>query len=311
MGPIDLLIVGWCVFLAGVHSFVVPPTAVVGSSVVGYLLVAGGIVLLAATYDRLPGPLRLLRRNYGFFLMPQAFLNICRLSGLLHPVFLDPEFREFERRLFLGVEPAWWMREALPWPWFNEAMHLFYFSYFPIIAGSALALELRSHPALYRLQIRLAVVWIMASLVYIALPVAGPHALRGDDYLQATPFVAVMDYIYAKTHHFGGAFPSSHVAVAWTCWASLRAYDRRYAWVCLPFTLGVTVSTVYCRYHYAIDIFAGMAFSAVGIRLADRLYPLLDPAALLAPRDATAGSRLRSGLASIRRRLGEGRINGE
>lgn len=305
MGPIDLLVVGWCLFLAGVYWLGVEgPVALSGAG--NYLGVAAAILALAAVDDRLPAPLRLLRRTYPLWLLAHSFLDICRLTGLLHPVYLDPEVREFERQLFFGVEPAWALRAAFPHPWVNELIHALYFSYFPIIAFSGLLLELRSRPHLYRLQFRIAVTWIAASLIYLSFPVAGPHALRGDDYAQPTLFVGIMDAIYAGTHHSGGALPSSHVAIAWTCWASVRSWSRRAAWIVVPFALGVTVSTVYCRYHYAIDVFAGILFVAATVRLADRLYPVLDPAALFAPGTAPAQAalRVRSGLLALRRRIG-------
>ena len=47
---------------------------------------------------------------------------------------------------------------------------------------------------------------------------------------------------------------------------------RRAFWFLLPFATGLIISTIYCRYHYAIDVIAGIAFAAITVPLSDRLY---------------------------------------
>jgi membrane-associated phospholipid phosphatase len=52
-------------------------------------------------------------------------------------------------------------------------------------------------------------------------------------------------------------FPSGHVAVAVVCWAIARRVDRRFAPLFAVLAVGVTLSTVYLRYHYVVDVVAG------------------------------------------------------
>ncbi len=275
MGPVDFLVTAWCLFLAFVYLALVPEAANPVLGAAPYLILTAAILALRYSYDRLPGPLRLLRRTYPLFLMPQGFLDICRLGNLLHDNRShDPLVRSWDAFLF-GVEPAWWLRETFSSPWLSEALHGLYFSYFLLIAGTGLALELSSHPYLQRFQFRLATLWIANGLVYISFPVAGPHELRGSDYLQDTFFVRLMDTIYATTHHSGGAMPSSHVGVAWVCWASLYSYNKKYSWFALPSALGITVSTVYCRYHYLVDVIGGIVFALAFIPIADAVLDIL------------------------------------
>ncbi len=70
----------------------------------------------------------------------------------------------------------------------------------------------------------------------------------------------------------GAAFPSSHVAIAWcTVFFSFK-YLRGIRWIHAVLALLLTVSTVYCRYHYAVDVLAGLATALILVPLANRLY---------------------------------------
>lgn len=63
-------------------------------------------------------------------------------------------------------------------------------------------------------------------------------------------------------------FPSLHVAVS----AFILLFDRRFApWryrVYLPAAVGLWISTLYLRFHYGIDVFAGALLAVVGLRVA-------------------------------------------
>jgi len=49
-------------------------------------------------------------------------------------------------------------------------------------------------------------------------------------------------------------------------------YLPRVRWVHLVAAIGLCLGTVYCRYHYVVDVFAGLAVAAVLIPVANRLY---------------------------------------
>ncbi|MBI3857133.1 MAG: phosphatase PAP2 family protein, partial [Planctomycetes bacterium] len=65
-------------------------------------------------------------------------------------------------------------------------------------------------------------------------------------------------------------FPSLHCAVT----AYLLGFDfrhnRRRFWILLAPGVGLCLSTIYLRYHYAIDVAAGFALSALALALALR-----------------------------------------
>ena len=67
-------------------------------------------------------------------------------------------------------------------------------------------------------------------------------------------------------------FPSGHtmIAVVVMIVAFQRARDA--FWWLLPVAVCLVVSTVYCRYHYVVDVIAGALLAVITVPLGDRLY---------------------------------------
>lgn len=92
--------------------------------------------------------------------------------------------------------------------------------------------------------------------------------------LQAGVFFQIMKWIYREFGSPGSAFPSSHVAVALcTVFFSFR-YLRRIRYAHLGVAVLLCLSTVYCRYHYVVDVLAGLVTAAVVIPRQLALFPL-------------------------------------
>ena len=89
--------------------------------------------------------------------------------------------------------------------------------------------------------------------------------------LDGAELADIMAFIY-DFEAPGGAFPSSHIAVALcTVWFSWRFVPRiRYAHLILVILL--CLSTIYCRYHYAVDVLGGILTAAILVPLADGLH---------------------------------------
>jgi len=69
-------------------------------------------------------------------------------------------------------------------------------------------------------------------------------------------------------------FPSAHVSAAFCCAAGMRRFLAEHKWVgrCLGVTaVLIAISTVYGRYHYAVDVAAGLLMAGVAILIA-RLF---------------------------------------
>ena len=99
---------------------------------------------------------------------------------------------------------------------------------------------------------------------FVLYPVAGPY-YAFDAPVGPAREVWSARWVYAVLaggSSFGTAFPSSHVAatIAATTalWWTWRALAR---WFTVPALL-LTVATVYCQMHYAVDALAGVAVGA-------------------------------------------------
>lgn len=238
-----------------------------------------------------PGRLLDFVRNFYPILM---FTGFYRETGWLHHLFFadfqDPWLIRLEARWF-GMQPSLEFMQWLPYLALSELLYAAYFSYYLMIIGVGLALYFRNRAHFFHYISVLSFVFYLCYLTYIVLPVMGPRAFYGghlgyelpaglhpDDpppypeAVQKGPFFKVMRVIYHNLEAPGAAFPSSHVAIAIvTVWFSFQ-YLPRIRYLHLVVVVLLCISTVYCRYHYVVDVLAGMATAAILLPLGNWLF---------------------------------------
>lgn len=69
---------------------------------------------------------------------------------------------------------------------------------------------------------------------------------------------------------YGGCFPSSHVAAACVALVMMARYEKKIYNFMLPLVICLCISTVYCHYHYILDVFAGIIVCYIALYL--RVY---------------------------------------
>jgi membrane-associated phospholipid phosphatase len=285
-----ILLVGSLVLLF--HNQTVPGWGwIVGAHAVMMVLVH--LLLRASGAGRGGGVAEFLRHFYPVLLYAVFY----RESGMLSQMFvtghLDPVVIGWEQALF-GFQPSMQFMASLPWLPLSELFYASYFSYYVMIAGVGLTLFLRRREAFFHYVSVLSFVFYVCYLIYIFLPVIGPRVFSrslGGYSLPAAvqalapaelhPFPAqvtrglffrVMALIYDVFEAPGAALPSSHVAASiCTVWFSFR-YRLRIRFVHLVTVVLLCLSTVYCRYHYVIDVIAGLLTIAVLLPLGNRLF---------------------------------------
>lgn len=220
-----------------------------------------------------------------------------RESGMLSQMFvsghLDPVVILWEQALF-GFQPSMQFMASFPWLPLSEVFYAAYFSYYVMIAGVGLTLFLCRREAFFHYVSVLSFVFYVCYLIYIFLPVIGPRvfsrslggyslppaiqALAPVDMFPFPPpvtrglFFRIMALIYDVFEAPGAALPSSHVAASiCTVWFSFR-YRLRIRHVHLVMVVLLCLSTIYCRYHYVIDVLAGLLTVAVLVPLGNRLF---------------------------------------
>ena len=232
-----------------------------------------------------------LRHFYPVLLYTGFYRETGALNRMFAADYLDAHFIWIEEKL-LGSQPCIWSMDVLPYLAISEVFYAAYFSYYIMISGVGLALFFRNRQHFYHYVSVVSFVFYVCYLTYICLPVMGPRAFfreidgfRLPDEIQAFAgaptypdavkpgvFYQIMAWIYRNFESPGAAFPSSHVAIALcTVWFSFR-YLPRIRWVHLVVALLLCLATVYCRYHYVVDVIAGALTAAILVPLANRLY---------------------------------------
>jgi membrane-associated phospholipid phosphatase len=166
-----------------------------------------------------------------------------------------------------------------------------YFSYYFMIAGVGLALLLRNRRQFAHFVSVVSFVFYVCYTIYIFVPVVGPRIVyRGlveetlpqdvvptintdaPASVQRAVFFRIMGWIYDHFEAAGAAFPSSHVAVALCTVYFSFLYLRQIRYAHLIAAILLCVSTVYGRYHYVVDVVAGVVVAAVLVPLGNWLY---------------------------------------
>lgn len=247
------------------------------------LLLAGNLGALAALAFGVarigpgsPVGWRAVRALYPVFFVWAAYAQTGAMNQIVHPGFHDARLRAWDLALF-GGEPAHAFAAALPHRAVAEAMHGVYFAYYLLFPGLALRLFLRREAAaLEHYFATLCGAFAACCLAFVLFPAAGPAALKPP----APPgsvFPWIMELIYRWFEKPGGAFPSSHVVVALITLAFAWRHAGRWRPAFVVGCLGVVPATVYCTYHYLVDVLAGIAVAAVALALARRARPGLRP----------------------------------
>jgi membrane-associated phospholipid phosphatase len=258
--------------------------------------VAGVLLLLAvqlASARSTPRGAALLRLAHGVLVVPLVFTQVGILIHAVRAADYAPALERLDRVLFFGHNPL----EALErWshPAVTELMQWLYTSYLLLPPGIVALLAWKAGGAVMsRSLFVLLGVMYLSYVGYFLVPAAGPNihnnlgpwrpvdieVLPLYRFSSDLPGVSATDglrtWMFEVELTKKDCFPSGHVAVAIVCWILARRVDRRFAPLFGILAAGVTISTVYLRYHYVVDVAAGALlawFALTGwARLHDRL----------------------------------------
>ncbi len=237
----------------------------------GKLLVAHvGFALMIAAFayfrQRKTPVLHFLSYWYPLGLSGFFFEEIHSIVHIIFRGWFDVGLIKFDYAMF-GAHPTVWFEQHISY-WLTETMNFFYFMYWPLIPALALLLWLRNQKQFTEFVFALCLSYSLCYLVFIFFPVEGPyHTLRQLQTVHEMPgwiFTHLVELVEKHGRIHGGAFPSAHVAGSFVATIAAYRFSRKLGHVVLILALGVCVSAVYGRYHYAVDIWGGMVMAAVG-----------------------------------------------
>src|ERR687885_688999 len=218
------------------------------------------LFIVSVIDDRSNGALRILRDFYPLLLFPLSYEQVGRISHILFAENLDPYLHRAEYAIF-GFQPSSRLAHLLPQIWFAEYMHFAYSCFYLIMPALGLLLYRRKDD-FNEYLFTLCNVMLVCYFIFTLFPTAGPNAHSSNGFSKGFLFIPLMNAI-STVDIEAGAMPSSHVA----CAAVVLYYAWRYAprtrIVFATICISLMISTVYCGYHYALDVFGGLLTAAV------------------------------------------------
>jgi membrane-associated phospholipid phosphatase len=204
-----------------------------------------------------------------FFLF--CFEELGKLVHLVSPRWQDAKLIAADYWL-TGVHPSIWL-ERFATPGRNDFMQFAYLTYFTylLLVGGILYYR-RDWRGYWSVMTYSAVAYGIGYVIAICFPIQSPwFSMAGmwQAKLQGGPFTAAIDFIEHYGRVRGAAFPSEHVAGSFAAlWGAWR-HRRWLFWVMLPLVLCMCASTIWGRYHYAVDIFGGITTGTLGYAIGE------------------------------------------
>jgi membrane-associated phospholipid phosphatase len=232
------------------------------------------IVWLARDEDRLWPLLQIVVNFYpGLFLL--LLFNV--LDPLIGGLWGGPhdDILIAADRALLGVDIAVWMERFVS-PLANSYFALAYASYYLFGLTLVVLLWILRRPDARRFVFTIVLAYHVSFAGYFTLPALGPRFTMADRLtvsVHDTPVSKAVDAALNDIEHTKyDTFPSGHtmipVATLLVAWKRLR----KAFWLLLPVAVSIVIATVYCRYHYVVDLIAGVALAVAVVPLGDRLY---------------------------------------
>jgi membrane-associated phospholipid phosphatase len=204
-----------------------------------------------------------------------AFDSLGSIVHSINPVDIDPLLIKLDCMLCGGHPTV--MLEKLVSPFLTDILQLAYTSYYflPIVLGVVLKVR-REDEAFDRSLFFIMLCFYLSYVGYLLWPALGPRFTV--DYLQHIELKGLI--IAGPIRHLlntlegikRDAFPSGHTAVALTVLYLARKYEKR-LFVCFtPVVCALIFSTVYLRYHYVVDVIAGVILAIVTIITGETYY---------------------------------------
>jgi len=248
-----------------------------GGILARYGLMAAGVVLVVALVSRasrLPSWIRVLLDFYPTAFVPLLYETLGDLIVAVRGQPRDDLLIAADRALF-GVDVTVWLQSTVR-PALAAFFYVSYTSYYFLALALGIGLCLRDKLALRRYIFTLTFVDLISYAGYFLLPALGPRYALADRHTVALDTTAIARTISTTLdeleHTKFDVFPSGHTMIAMTVLMVSFRRARRFFWFVLPVALCLIVSTVYCRYHYVVDVIAGAILTLAAVPLGDAIY---------------------------------------
>lgn len=175
-----------------------------------------------------------------------------------------------------GFHPTIWIERFMS-PLLTELMYILYLFYFPM--PIILMVWLYKNNKLREIEEGFFIYlncYYLAYIIYFIIPADGPRFHLNN--LQSIPLTGylltspIKELINTLEPNKLDAFPSLHSGILMTTMIMSYRFARRMFYIFMPIAFGIMISLVYCRYHYVIDIIAGIFVSFISYQFSIKIY---------------------------------------
>jgi len=209
---------------------------------------------------------RLLHAFYPLIFILILFDSFADLLPWVSPIEQDPFLIRLDHAL-LGTHPTVWL-ERFNHPGLTEVLTWAYASYYFLPLILAVAIYRRGKTGDFdRAIFALVLCFYLSYVGYFLVPAVGPRFTLAHLQHINLPGVFLADTIRDTLNALEGfkqdAFPSGHTAIVLLVLFYAWRLARGLFWIFLPMVVALIFSTVYLRYHYVVDVLAGILLAAV------------------------------------------------
>ncbi len=279
LSPADKVFIAYVIILAVLILIVGEGIENRGLFLLGHAIAIALVVLLVKWLaPRLGEVGRVLRGWYGVGFIPATFKELEYLIPRLHSRDFDWQLAAIDYQIF-GVHPTVWLERWL-FPAVTEVLQILYATYYfyPVILGVMLwrkGWDERFHFWVFILMYG----FYLSYLGYIAVPAIGPRFILADHQTVPLSGILFFETIRSTLDQMEGitrdCFPSGHTEITLlVLYYAYHFHRPTFKWFVVPCS-AIIISTVYLRYHYVVDIAAGMLVAVFVVITAKPLYRFL------------------------------------
>jgi membrane-associated phospholipid phosphatase len=217
---------------------------------------------------------RIFRAVFPIILLFAIFNNLGSIVKLLNPEKYDWLMIKIDKML-VGCDLSVWMQRFYN-PILSNVMFFSYIFYFLLHITLGLLLYFNKKYEGYREFVSTLLICAFTGYIfYIIFPVVGPRFtlanLYEKDFGLNKVFKFLVDLINEMEPLKEDCFPSLHISLSLVTIFFAFKYLRKVFYILLPLVIMLSISTIYCRYHYFIDVIAGMILAILSIYFCEKL----------------------------------------
>lgn len=214
-------------------------------------------------------------REFGPLFLCLAFYEALHdLTPILRP-HTEDHYLVASDHFFLHVNVGIWLDDHIGSITMTRILTYCYISYAfasPIYAGVQ---YLRGrYRAFHDFALAITITAFIGFSLYLIFPAVGPYVYQHDIYSQPLPgwgHGGLLNVIAKMKGSARDAFPSLHTAMTTVVLGMMWRDARKLFWTYLPIALGLYLSTMYLRVHYATDVAAGFVVGGVALYVAPKI----------------------------------------